>query len=136
MANIPNDIPQHKFSRGDIAFRDHKPQAKIYGILEAETIGGNTAWAYVMQYIWPDKEEEVFDDGWVAGACFHVEQIAHTLFWSWLAMSLTAGLVGYFFAPFITRSAEEAMEKLAADAEAAIHAAATQAKMMDGARND
>lgn len=52
---------------------------------------------------------------------FHVEQIAHTLFWSWLAMSLTAGLVGYFFAPFITRSAEEAMENLVKSADAIAH---------------
>lgn len=52
---------------------------------------------------------------------FHVQQIAETLFWSWLAMSLTAGLVGYFFAPFITRSAEEAMENLVKSADAIAH---------------
>ena len=52
---------------------------------------------------------------------FHVQQIAETLFWSWLAMSLTAGLVGYLFAPFITRSAEEAMENLVKSADAIAH---------------
>lgn len=52
---------------------------------------------------------------------FHVEQIAHTLFWSWLAMSLTAGIVGYLFAPYITRSAEEAMENLVRSADAIAH---------------
>lgn len=52
---------------------------------------------------------------------FHVDQIAHTLFWSWLAMSLTAGIVGYLFAPYITRSAEEAMENLVKSADAIAH---------------
>ena len=52
---------------------------------------------------------------------FHVEQIAHTLFWSWLAVSLTAGVVGYLFAPYITRSAEEAMENLVQSADAIAH---------------
>lgn len=57
----------------------------------------------------------------VAVLAFHVEQIAHTLFWSWLAISLTAGLVGYLFAPYITRSAEEAMENLVQSADAIAH---------------
>lgn len=56
-----------------------------------------------------------------AVVAFHVQQIAHTLFWSWLAMSLTAGIVGYLFAPYITRSAEEAMENLVKSADAIAH---------------
>lgn len=51
----------------------------------------------------------------------HSEQIAHALVGAWFALFALSAAVGYFFAPFITRAAEDAMENLSRSADAIAH---------------
>lgn len=52
---------------------------------------------------------------------YHVTQIGQLLMMAWFVLLALSVLVGYFFAPYITRAAEEAMENLSRAADAIAH---------------
>ena len=56
-----------------------------------------------------------------AVVAYHSHVMAQALLATWVALSVLSALVGYFFAPFITRAAEVAMESLSRSADAIAH---------------
>ena len=56
-----------------------------------------------------------------AFADYHVAHVGRLLFCAWLVLVACAALAGYFFAPFATRAADEAMENLSRSADAVAH---------------
>ncbi len=62
-----------------------------------------------------------FTDHATEFAHYHLVQVGRLLFFAWVALTAFAALAGYFFAPFITRAADEAMESLSRSADAIAH---------------
>lgn len=62
----------------------------------------------------------------VAGHTFgtleeHSQQVGEALIWAWAVISGVSAVVGYVFAPFITRAAEDAMENLSRTSDSIAH---------------